>query len=114
MESKEEFMKSIKITNNFSPKKKIIIGYTYNEPYQLIEETHTIDLENGWEVTFTYSAEVYVSENIGSSWYEENHSSVSIENENVEIHEVFADEDEIKLEEFQEKELKINILNNLE
>jgi len=96
------------------PKKAIQINYSYDEPYQLIEETHTIDLENGWEVTFTYSAEVYVSENVGFGYNEENQSSVSIENENVEIHEIFFDEQEIKLDEIAEKELKINILNNIE
>lgn len=114
MKSKEEFMKSIKITNSMSPKKSIQINYSYDEPYQLIEETHTIDLENGWEVTFTYSAEIYVSESSIWSYYDEPQSSVSIENESVEIHEVYFQEEEIKLDEFTEKALRLEILNNIE
>lgn len=94
--------------------KPIQINFSYDEPYQLIEETHTIDLENGWEVTFTYSAEVYVSENIGFGYNEENQSSVSVENESVEIHEVYFGEEEIKLDEIAEKSLKLEILNSIE
>lgn len=95
-------------------KNRIQINFSYDELYQLIEETHTIDLENGWEVTFTYSAEVCVSENIGWDYNSEPQTNVFIENESVEIHEIFADEEEIKLDEFQEKELKLEILNSIE
>lgn len=96
------------------PKQKININYSYDDPYQLIEETHTIDLDNGWEVTFTYSAEVYVSESSVWSYYDEPQISVSIENESLEIHEVWFDEEEIKLDEIAEKSLKLEILNNVE
>ena len=114
MESKEEFMKSIKVTSNLSPKQKISIGYLYDEPYQLIEETHTVDLDNGWEITFTYSCEVYVSENVGSTWYDENQTNVLIDNSEVNIHEVWDGEQEIKLDEIAEKRLKLEILNSVE
>lgn len=92
---------------------KIELFIDYTESIQLVDQTHEITLDNGWEAIVNITADVTVSENIGATFYDESQSSVNIENLEIEITEVWDGEDLLQLSEAQIKEIKREILENI-
>nr|DAI89646.1 MAG TPA: hypothetical protein [Caudoviricetes sp.] len=93
---------------------KIQLGINYSESIQFIDQTHEITLDNGYDVIFNITAEVIVSDNIGATFYDESQTTVDVQNLEVEIIEVYSGEDLIILSDSAEKELKQQILENIE
>ena len=93
---------------------KIELGIDYLEPLQLIDQTHEVTLDNGYDVIFNITAEVIVSENIGATFYDETQKSIEILNLEIEILEVYLGEDSTTLDDSAEKELKTELLKWIE
>jgi len=93
---------------------KIELGIDYLESIQFVDQMHEVTLDNGWEVLFNITADVTVSENIGATFYEENQSTVDIQNLEIELLEVYDDNELLELSEAQEKEIKTEILKWIE
>jgi len=93
---------------------KIELGIDYLEPLQFIDQTHEVTLDNGYDVIFNITAEVIVSENIGATFYDETQKSIEILNLEIEILEVYFGEDLVTPTDSQEKEIKQQILENIE
>lgn len=93
--------------------KKIELGINYLEDIQLIDETHEITLDNGWEATINIVADVIVSGNNGASYYDEPQKSVEVYNVAVEILEVWNGEESVDMTPTELKELKRLIFENI-
>lgn len=95
------------------PIEKIELNINYEEDYQFIDELHEIDLDNGYSVIFNFSAEVYIKHD-RRDFYDEPQVEVKVEDQIVEIIEVYDGDDLIELSPAQEKELKTEILSYIQ
>lgn len=93
--------------------KKIKLGINYLEDIQLIDETHEITLDNGWEATINIVADVIVSGNNGASYYDEPQKSVEVHNLAIEILEVWNEEESVDMTPTELKELRKLIFENI-
>lgn len=96
------------------PLKPIQVQIDYSEPIQFLEEFFSLDLDNGYTVNFIYKAEIIIAENLGYNYYEENQTSVKTLNPEIEILDVWDEDDLILLSDSAEKELKQELLKWIE
>lgn len=94
--------------------KKIELGINFSEEIQFIDQTHEVTLDNGYEVIFNVTADVTVSENIGANYYEESQVTVDVQNLEIDILEVWDNEDLLELSEERLKAIRKEIKDNIE
>jgi len=95
--------------------KTIELNIDWTESMQFIEQQETVFLDDGSTAEISIFAEVTIYDNVPISFYDERQQSVKVENLEIEILELWNKIGEkITLDDSAEKEIKQQILENIE